>query len=145
MNRKVERSKGQTTVEFALVATTFFLLLFGIFEVTRLAYGFNSVSNGAREGARWAIAVSNNPNPNPPPPPALPTTTCVTGNPGLTAAAQAQMFGMSPAPVITAVQDPASPPAYCEVTVKWAFQPLTGGLDKIPSFSVISVSRQYYN
>jgi hypothetical protein len=31
------------------------------------------------------------------------------------------------------------------VTVTWSFQPITGGLDGFPPFSVVSTSRQYYN
>ncbi len=56
--------RGQTTVEFAFVGLMFFALFFGVFEVARFAFGVSAVSNAAREGARWAVAVQNIPQPH---------------------------------------------------------------------------------
>ncbi len=47
------RSSGQSLVEFALVIPIFLLLLFGLFDVGRLVYVNNAVSEGAREAARY--------------------------------------------------------------------------------------------
>jgi hypothetical protein len=49
------RSRGQTLVEFALVAPLFFLLLFSIIEFGRVVYYSQVLNNAAREGARYAI------------------------------------------------------------------------------------------
>ena len=47
--------RGQAFVEFGLVATVFFLLLFGIFDMARLFESWMAVQHAAREGARYAI------------------------------------------------------------------------------------------
>ena len=41
--------------EFAVVATFFFMLIFGIIEFGRLLYTINALTDGARRGARYAI------------------------------------------------------------------------------------------
>jgi Flp pilus assembly protein TadG len=48
-------SAGQAIVEFALVATVFIILLFGIIEFSRLMLMYHHVGNVAREGSRYAI------------------------------------------------------------------------------------------
>ena len=45
--------KGQTTVEFALIAFILFAMVYGIIEVSRLIYVNAAVDNGAREGASY--------------------------------------------------------------------------------------------
>jgi Flp pilus assembly protein TadG len=47
--------RGQATVEFALVAPIFFLLLFGIIEGGRFILYYETLNNATREGARYAI------------------------------------------------------------------------------------------
>jgi Flp pilus assembly protein TadG len=47
--------RGQAFVEFGLVSTVFFLLLFGIFDMARLFESWMAVQHAAREGARYAI------------------------------------------------------------------------------------------
>ncbi len=62
---------GQTMVEFALVAPVAFLLLFGLVDVARAVFYYNTISSAAREGAREAILQYNqsaNTGPNPAPP-----------------------------------------------------------------------------
>lgn len=49
---------GQAMVEFALVIPLVVLLLVGLFDVGRVVFVNNSVSEAAREGARWG-AVQN--------------------------------------------------------------------------------------
>jgi hypothetical protein len=46
---------GVATVEFALIATIFFTLLFGILEFGRMMYVFNSMQEVTRRGAREAV------------------------------------------------------------------------------------------
>ena len=48
-------NKGTTTVEFALIAPLFFVLLFGIMEFGLLLYYKAMITNGSREGARAGI------------------------------------------------------------------------------------------
>ena len=54
MSRRLRR-RGQTLVEFALVLPVLTLMLFGVVDLGRGIYGFNAISNAAREGGRTAI------------------------------------------------------------------------------------------
>jgi Flp pilus assembly protein TadG len=45
---------AQSMVEFALVGPLFFLVLLGTIEMGRLMWTSHELSNGTREGARWA-------------------------------------------------------------------------------------------
>ena len=51
--RKNER--GTSMAEFAVVATFFFMLIFGVIEFGRLLYTHNALTDAARRGARYAI------------------------------------------------------------------------------------------
>jgi Flp pilus assembly protein TadG len=74
---------GQSLVEFALVFPIAIIMLLAVFDVGRAVFSYNSLTNGAREGARlaavnqdkgliveriqdqaFAIALSNAANPN---------------------------------------------------------------------------------
>ncbi len=54
------RTRGQTLVEFALVAPLFFLLLFAIIEGGRFVFFYEVLNNATREGARYAIIHGSN-------------------------------------------------------------------------------------
>ena len=45
---------GGSVAEFVLVATVFFMIIFGIIEFGRLLYTHNALSDAARRGARYA-------------------------------------------------------------------------------------------
>ncbi len=45
--------RGQALVEFALVIPIFFLLVFGLIDLGRAVFVYNSLAEGAREGARY--------------------------------------------------------------------------------------------
>ena len=47
--------RGQALVEFALILPILLILLLGILDFSRAVAAYNSVSNGARSGARVAI------------------------------------------------------------------------------------------
>jgi len=47
--------EGQALVEFALVFPVVLLLILGLFDVGRLVFVYNGLTNAAREGARLAI------------------------------------------------------------------------------------------
>lgn len=53
IRRRAQR--GQTLVEFALVAPLFFLLVIGIINVGYAIYAYNTVANAARVATRTAI------------------------------------------------------------------------------------------
>jgi Flp pilus assembly protein TadG len=48
-------TRGQALAEFAIVLPIFILLLFALFDLGRVVFGYNSITNAAREGARMAI------------------------------------------------------------------------------------------
>jgi len=47
--------RGAGMVEFAVVATVFLLLLFGIVDFGRAVFTYHAVANAAREGSRYAM------------------------------------------------------------------------------------------
>ena len=47
--------RGQSLVELALVMPLLILLLAGMADLGRAFYGYISITNGAREGARYAV------------------------------------------------------------------------------------------
>jgi hypothetical protein len=69
-------SRGQSLVEFALVAPLFFLVLFAIIEGGRYVFYYETLNNATREGARYAIVNGANTLGCPSGPPALGTTAC---------------------------------------------------------------------
>jgi Flp pilus assembly protein TadG len=46
---------GATMAEFAVVASVFFMIVFGIIEFGRLLYTHNALTDAARRGARYAV------------------------------------------------------------------------------------------
>ncbi len=55
------RSRGQSLVEFALVLPVFLLILSGLLDFGFLLYSRMTVINAAREGARVATTMTDNP------------------------------------------------------------------------------------
>ena len=60
--RRRPASKGQALVEFALIFPIFVLILFGLFDVGRAVFAYNTLSNAARQGARVAIVNQSETN-----------------------------------------------------------------------------------
>ena len=48
------RSRGQALVEFALIFPLIVLILFGVMDLGRAIYAYNTIGNAARVGARVA-------------------------------------------------------------------------------------------
>jgi TadE-like protein len=48
-----KRSRGQAIVELALVLPIFLLLIFGLIDLGRTVFIYNSLAEASREGARW--------------------------------------------------------------------------------------------
>jgi len=55
----IRRQDGAAAVEFAIVATLFFVLVFGIIDFGFGLWSWNSTANAAREGARRGAVDSN--------------------------------------------------------------------------------------
>lgn len=64
MTRRVHgrRTRGQALVEFALVIPIFLLLLVSLFDLGRAVFSYNTLTNAAREGARFAIVNQDVPS-----------------------------------------------------------------------------------
>ena len=58
MRLRTER-RGQSLVEFALILPIFLLVLFGIIDLGRGVYAYNTIQNAAREAVRVAIVDQN--------------------------------------------------------------------------------------
>lgn len=56
-NHRTERS--QALIEFALVSPVLLLLLFGVIDIGRAIFYYDTVNHAAREGARVAVRASN--------------------------------------------------------------------------------------
>jgi hypothetical protein len=56
----VFRQKGVAAVEFALIASLFFSVLFGVIEMGRVLYYMNSAAEATRLGARVAVVCDMN-------------------------------------------------------------------------------------
>ena len=55
MRRDQKQSeRGSTMAEFAVIASFFFMIVFGIIEFGRLLYTHNALTDAARRGARYA-------------------------------------------------------------------------------------------
>jgi Flp pilus assembly protein TadG len=52
---KRNSEKGQTLIEFALVAFIFFIVIFAVIEMERMLLVYTTVANSARAGVRYAI------------------------------------------------------------------------------------------
>ena len=57
---KARRQGGTTTVEFAIVASVLFVVLFGVIEVGRALFVWNTLSEATRRGARIAAVCPVN-------------------------------------------------------------------------------------
>lgn len=53
-SRTRSRQKGLVMVEFSIIGLLFFVLLFSVFEISRLLFVWNAVADAARLGARAA-------------------------------------------------------------------------------------------
>jgi Flp pilus assembly protein TadG len=53
------RQRSQALIEFALVSPVLLLLLFGIVDIGRAIFYYDTINHAAREGARTAVRASN--------------------------------------------------------------------------------------
>ena len=59
MTRRHVRQRSQALIEFALVSPVLLLLLFGVIDIGRAIFYYDTLNHAAREGARVAIRASN--------------------------------------------------------------------------------------
>ncbi|TFD19264.1 TadE/TadG family type IV pilus assembly protein [Cryobacterium sp. TMS1-13-1] len=107
--RRIAGERGAVAVEFALLLPVLVLLVFGIFEFGRVYNAQISITNAAREGARY-MAIHNNA------PPAK--TVAVNAAPSLSPALVAANVTVSPLECVAG--------SSVTVTVNYSFDFLTG-------------------
>lgn len=56
----LRREGGQALVEFSLVSLVFFMLIFGMIDVGRAVWNYNTLAQATREGTRYAIVHGAN-------------------------------------------------------------------------------------
>ncbi len=59
-SRNDHKARGQSLIEFALLAPVLFLLLTGVLDIGRAYYAYVAIINAAREGARAAVLDPTN-------------------------------------------------------------------------------------
>ena len=59
MRRWVRSQSSQALIEFALVSPVLLLLMFGVVDIGRAVFYYDTIGHAAREGARTAIRASN--------------------------------------------------------------------------------------
>ena len=59
-NTHLSQQRGVATVEFALIASIFFTLVFGVMEMGRILFYMNSAAEATRLGARVAVVCDAN-------------------------------------------------------------------------------------
>jgi hypothetical protein len=57
--RRYEGQRSQALIEFALISPVLLLLTFGIIDIGRAVFYYDTLTHAAREGARAAIAASS--------------------------------------------------------------------------------------
>jgi hypothetical protein len=58
MHRYPKREDGVAAIEFALIASVLFTLLFGMMEMSRLLFYWNTATEATRLGARMAVVCT---------------------------------------------------------------------------------------
>ena len=102
------RPRGQSLVEFALVAPLFFVFLFGIIEAGRFIYFYETLNHATREGARYAIVNGANVDPIgcPSGPPATGSVPCDTTGANVVARVRQAAIGVGSAITVTPTWSP---------------------------------------
>lgn len=59
-HKQGQTRRGQSMVEFALIAPIFFLIIFGILEGGRLVWTYHELNNATREALRYSMVRGDN-------------------------------------------------------------------------------------
>jgi len=97
------REQGASAVEFSLVASIFFLLLFSVVDFSMMMFANLTMQNAVREGARYAVTGQTNLDPNAASPQRYEAVLWAIQNSSL------GIYGMSNATVTTWVNGVAQP------------------------------------
>jgi Flp pilus assembly pilin Flp len=107
-----QNEEGAAMVEFAIVSVIFLLLLLGIGEFGRAAWIKNSITAGARDGARYASVRGS-------------TSGRVADSAGVASFVESTIR-VSPIRVVPSWPTGKDPGDVVQVTVKYAYSPIIG-------------------
>jgi len=141
--------RGQALVEFALVFPLIVLMLFGIFDLGRAVYAYNTIGNAARVGARVAAVnqIQTSPDCNESRPvedqsnPHWSIKTCAAASAvslGVQTGDVTVSYSAPPSTALTCPQDTPKVGCVASVTVTYTYQPMTPVISSL--FSTISMA-----
>ena len=156
-----QRSRGQSLVEFTLVAPMLFILMLGTIEAGRFIFFYEVMNNATREGARYAIVHGSDATCPSGPPPAGEVNNCDPTGENVKAAvgdAALDLAGVGDLivhpPVWTNRSTPANPSPgdastgtnargeYVTVFLDFTYEPLVGAVVEIPFLPDITISAE---
>lgn len=137
------RCAGATTIEFALVAPLFLLLVWGIIAGAWYVLEVSAVTNSAREAVSWEVAAQNWTSVNGGPAPYCADTGSTV--PSALRAAAASTAGPFSGAVTNSgtITNVSGPAGTCTVTLSVPYTPLISLVDIGPS-TITSSSTAYY-
>ena len=112
-------SKGQATVELALVVVFLMLLLVGVADVARIYAGHLAVVNAAGVGARWATLS--------------PSQQGCSGYTNVQSAVASQLSGVVANVTVVVLPTPAADPRTVSVEVRYTHDFLFGMVNNVPN------------
>lgn len=131
---KSMRERGQSLVEFALVAPIFMIILLGTFEGARAVLAYNTLSNASREGARYALVHGAN-SPAPVGPGNTTALTTYVRN-------YTDTLGSSHVTITPTWPDGSNAiGSYAQVTITYAYTPLFAGMLHLGAMNFSSSSK----
>lgn len=98
----LRHSRGQAVAEFALVLPVLLLLLFGVFELGRFIFAYETLNSAVREGVRYAI-VHGSQSTCPSGPPAAGSYACDPSGANVVGAVDRYAFGLDKSSLIVTV------------------------------------------
>lgn len=120
--RRISGTRGQSLVEFSLVAVLLVMVLLGVVEICRMVLVYTTVANGARIGVRYAMVHGSDSSVS-----TSQVQTLVNGylHAGTVNSANATVSVSYPDPVGAASSGCTSPGCHVTVTVSYPYDPFT--------------------
>ncbi len=103
------KQKGTETVEFAMIALLFFVVLFAIIEFSRALFVWNALTEATRRGARMAVIC--------PVGSLIPKQVAMFGDKGGSLATSQIINGLTPAMVAVSYSDASASPTFVQVSI----------------------------
>jgi Flp pilus assembly protein TadG len=115
------RQRGVAAVEFAVVASLFFMVLFGAMEMGRLLWTWNAAVEATRLGARMAVV-------------------CDVGEPNIIARMQERLPYLQPSNVTIDYLNPGQAPNTCTAATCKSVRVTLSGYTHVPIIPFVALS-----